>query len=332
VRSTDVVSFPSMHRYVIFNGFLLPTVERLAANSEALMPQLTDWEDDLESKDPTKSALLDFDNIVGYISQKALIGEARGLLEEKLSAAWEQVVRCNDVYGDQVKGEIQTETQEIPADSNRGPIGGRGVLRNVNVTMQKMRVESRAVIHRKRGGTPECGAWTDSGSFTTRILESAFESYGKLPIIHGRLSKQSPNMFRKVMLVAGIRAQERACILRDAHFCWWEPGQMAAKAEASGCINFLVHRAVVSVDITYPGYFCIKPADKEGWSDQSSFTGGKFRDFWFDANNCEIGVDEWMNGIQQHIKFADLAYEQLGGEKVMLEVGVKKPSLEEIDI
>jgi len=274
--------------------------------------------------------LKEFDDSVSHISQKALIADARLILMEKLDAAWDQVVLCNEKFGNQVKGDILTEIREVLQESNMGPIGGNGLLRSVNVTMQKMRVESRAKVHRRRGGPPEIGPWIDTHSTTTRILESAFESFSTLPIFRGRLQKTSPNVLRQVFTVFSAGSQERACLLKDGHFLWWEPDKMA-ESEAAGCINFFIHRATVSTNPNFKGFFCIKPAEPQGWASGTSFSGGAQREFWFDASECEVTSKEWVEGIQRHIQFAKLVREQLGEEKVMAEVGIYKPTLTQAD-
>jgi hypothetical protein len=329
IRTANEVSFPSMHRFVILNGFLIPLAEQMAKDAEEKMPRLQDWDGDLESKNPTFEVLQEFDSKASHIKHKNLVSEGRGLLESKVERAWEEVRRANNVFGDQVKGDVQTETREVQVESKLGPIGGRGLLRKVAVTMQTMRIESRAVIHRKRGGDPELGPWMDTGSVTTRILEDAFEVYAMLPVLKGKLKKNSPNVLRQVMALAGMNVQVRACILKDGHFLWWEPDKLNSKdgSQASGCINLLINRAAVSLEKN--GVFVIKPDG--GWRDCSAFSGGEQRAFYFDASDCEVSAEKWVKAIDQHVQFANKAKEQLGEQKMFEQVGNFKPTLAQID-
>lgn len=326
IHASNQVSFPSMHRYVILDGFLMPTAYRLVDDYEQSLPDLQDYDEDLDRKNTKDKVVDEFNNTVSYIGQPSLVTEARTVLIEKIDLAWAELVRKNKAFGDQVK-EMGSETREVESDSKMGAIGGRGMLKNVVVTMQKMKVESRAVIHRKRGGAPELGPWMDTGSTTTRILESAFESYGQLPVLRGKLLKRSPNVLRAVF----GKKQERPCILKDGHFIWWSPDKMQVKGEASGAINFLINRAKVVADDANPGTFIIKPAAESGWRDITSFSGGEHREFMFDAVECDIGVKEWIEGIKQHIEFANQAFQQLGETKTLEQVGVYKPTLAQVD-
>lgn len=331
MRKQNEVSFPSMTRFVVYDGFLVPTAEKMAKEAQdEMFPRLEDYVENLDSLDPRKEVLKNYENTVSYIGDKKLISQAVLFLQEKLDSAWETVTLRNKAYGEEVKS-MDTETREVAAESNLGPIGGKGLLRKVVVTMQNMRVESRAVIHRKKGGEPERGVWTDTGTLTTRILEAAFEKYGTLPVLRGRLLKRSPNVLRKVLKLAGYHEQDRCCILKDGHFLWWEPDKFNSRGEAAGCINFLMHRAECNPHPDAQGIFVIKPALDQGWSDTSSFSGGEHRQFLFDASDQEITCDEWVMAIQQHIEFANEAHEQLGEEKILSQVGIFKPTLAQVD-
>lgn len=326
IHASNQVSFPSMHRYVILDGFLLPAAYRLADEYVKAMPKLQDYDEDLDRKNMKEQFVDEFNDTVSYINQCTLVNEARIILIAKIDLAWDELARRNRTLGEQVK-EMGSETREVEADRKMGAIGGRGMLKNVVVTMQKMKVESRAVIHRKRGGAPELGPWMDTGSSTTRILESAFESYGQLPVLRGKLLKRSPNFLRAMF---GGK-QERPCILKDGHFIWWSPDKMQVKGEASGAINLLINRAKVVADTATPGTFIIKPANASGWHNCTSFSGGEQREFMFDASECDIGVNEWIAGIEQHIEFGNQAFKQLGEAKTLEQVGVYKPTLAQVD-
>lgn len=331
MRKQNEVSFPSMTKFVVYDGFLIPTADRMVKKAtDEQFPKLDDYVDNLDKLDPRKDILQAFEKEVAYIGDEKLIVDAKRYLQEKLDTHWELVAARNKAFGEEVKS-METETREVAAEQNMGPIGGKGLLRRVVVTMQNMRIESRPLIYRRKGGEPERGTWTDTGTETTRIKESAFEVYGVLPVLRGHLSKRSPNLVRKAMKVAGMHAQDRKCILKDAHFLWWEPDKFAGKNEAAGCINFLINRATCTVDENNPTSFIIKPASPEGWKDTTSFTGNKDRQFWFDASDKEINCEEWVRALKAHIDFANQAYEQLGEEKIINQVGIFKPNLAQVD-
>lgn len=330
VKATNEVSFPSMHRFVVMDGFLTPTATQILADAQEQFPMVVDWDAELELKNPTQAALALFDDKTNYISQRFLVDEARNSLLEKLTAAWEAVHRTNEAFGEQIKSMSQ-ESRELIMDESQGPVGKRGLLSKVYVTRQTMKVESRSCVLKKRGGPPTYTEWEDMGS-VVRLKESAFDKINSLPVLRGRLLKASPNPFRTMMSIVMNNEQDRACVLKDGHFLWWEPKDMTSTegSAASGCINFFVHRAAVAA-ASGTQSFCIKPADRRGWGDTSCFTGGEHREFVFDCQKSEITCSEWVASIRKHIEFANAAFSQLGEERVLNEVGVGKRTMEEVD-
>lgn len=329
VQRTSQVSFMSMNRFVIFDGFLAPLVRQLAEEAQAGLPRLEDWDADLESKDPRKAALQKFDEAVAHIAHKALVDEARTLLDERLSLAWAEVERANNAFGEQIQ-EVVQEQREVIAERLKSVIGGKGLLKKVTVTKMNVMLEIRAVIHRKRGGEPECSPWAAAGALVTRMEESAFNRFSQLPVIRGTLQKRSPNLMRAMLKWVNVQNQGRICILQDGHFLWWTPEAHKDKSEAKGCINFLIHHAEVVADKSYPTIFTIRPANG-GWSDTTSFTGGGKREFHFSADDCEVSRDQWVAAISKHIEFGNLAREQLGEEKIMRQVGDCKPTVTQLE-
>lgn len=328
IRDAKEVSFPSMHRHVILDGFLLPLANDLIRDAELRLPKLEDYDPDLAKKDCRADVMKDYDSKVGHIVYHALVDEGRKHLSSKLNDDWSRLVQLNDSYGDQVK-EMVTETREVAVKTSAGHLGGRGLLSKVVVTRQTMRVDSRAKIFKKRGGEPQIMEWNDTGTQASRMVESAFEFVAQLPVLRGRLWKRSPSLVKKILTFGLANPdQERACVLKDAHFIWWEPDNM--HKEANGCINFILHRAVVEEMPGQPSVFVIKPSESV-WHDSMAFTGGAQRQFIFDAEKSEVSAKEWIAAINKHIEFANKAMEQIGEQRALVEIGSQKPTLAQVD-
>jgi len=329
---TNQVSFPSMHRYVILDGFLNPLGDNLCAEAEAALPRLDDYEPQLDSMDPRPQALRQFDELTSHVAHKGLLSEARAAVEQRLNRVWEALVRQNDTYGDQAL-EMWTETREIALGATTEPLGGNGLLRHLVITTRTVRIESRAVIKRKRGGEPEAGEWAELGGPNTRILESAFEQLRILPVLRGRLRKRSPNLLRQIItVIKQVNLQERECVLKDGHFLWWDLDRNQDDEGAKGCLNFLLHRAEVVRVLDEPHTFIIRPAEAHGWTNTSCFSGGEMREFVFDAETCEVSMDRWVGALEQHIEFGNLAHKQVGEERLLQQVGHFKPSWGQVNI
>merc|ERR1711924_313937 len=249
---------PSMDRYIVEHGYLLPLADEIVSEAELGIPRLTDHEPDIERRDPREAARRRFDDEVAHIAQTAIVDEVRNGMIDRLDALWDEVLRANGAFGEQVR-EMVMEMREVDIEKSRESIGVRGLLKRVTITRATLGVETRAVVSRKRGGPPECSPWVSTGTTVTRVEESAFESLSSLPELRGRLNKCSPSMIRAVFAVFNAGKQERVCILKDGHFLWWEPGCFDGNQEANGCINFLAHRAEVLADESCESVFTIRP-------------------------------------------------------------------------
>lgn len=169
----------------------------------------------------------------------------------------------------------------------------------------------------------------DSGSQAIRIVESAFQNFSnQVPVCFGKLFKKSPSVFQ-TMFNFGTKLQERSCIVKEGHFVWWDSDKIKTPDhEVSGAINFLINHATVVEDEASAFLFIIKPSVKVGkWADPSSFSGGENREMIFSCEGSEKSRAEWMEAIRKNIKFAELAYVQIGEDRIKREVGNKMPTL-----
>mmetsp|Transcript_66942 Transcript_66942/g.143130 ORF Transcript_66942/g.143130 Transcript_66942/m.143130 type:complete len:608 (+) Transcript_66942:76-1899(+) len=325
IKMTNEVSFGSINRLVVYDGFLEPVAIRLYQKVKEGLPRLHDYDPDLGKYDPRQDAMDKFEDEVSHIAFKGLVDEARTLLREHIDRCWTEVERANDALGDQVEG-VSHEYRDVQVDRSQAAIGGRGLLKLVVVDKVQCRVETRAVVHRRRGGDPDCSPWSDTGTRKEFIEQSAFEALDDLPVITAKLKKQSPHVMRTMLKSFGMSSQPRLCMVKDGHFLWWDPDDKeASHAEAKGCINFLVHGAEVVADPSSETSFTIRPATS--WASPHSFSGGQHRQFHFDAEECEVHRDRWVEAIARHIDFGKLASEQLGRKSVIHQVGVFRPSL-----
>lgn len=332
MQTSNEVSLPSMSRFVVFDGFLAPTVQSLSEEARCHLPRLTVHNTNLEEQNPHTSVLQRFAEQTAHIAHKALVDEARAALSEKLKTMWQEVSLTNVALGEKTR-EHSTETREVPLERTKAVIGGRGLLKGVTVVKITMKVESRSVLH-KMNGSMEFSQWTETIGKVTRYHESAFESLSQLPVLKAIFTKKSPNRMRALI---ARRHQERECVLKDGHFLWWETDSGSTetkRGEAKGCINFLVHHAKVEADPSSASVFLIKPADPEGWSQTTSFTGDEQRTFYFDIQGTEAETprDEWVEAIQKHIEFGRLVVEQLGAEKVSRQVKVYRPAWADVEL
>lgn len=322
VRKANEVSFPSMTRYIIYDSFLMPIVTKLLAEVKNALPELTDYDAMLESKDPRPTALKRFDDAVSHVRQPIFVQEARVKLTESLDLQWETLCARNTAYGEQVR-EVRLETQEIFQVSQRHPAAHRGILKALTVTHNIMKVEQRSVVERKRGGEPEGSTWEDTGQTIVRLAETSLENWGRLPVLKCRLWKRNPNVWQQIISLGRRAFVSRQCLLIDGHFMWWEPGKENIEGEG-GCINLFVHEAEVLVDPFRSSCFVIRPANVHGWHDPESFTGGSRREFMFNCDGADIDVQCWLAGFQEHVAFGARVREQLGREHLRDAMGVRK--------
>ncbi|CAJ1363437.1 unnamed protein product [Effrenium voratum] len=339
VQATQEISLPSMNRYVIFEGFLLPLTNDLVDFAQGQLPEVVDYDPCLAERNPIESILRRFDESSAHVGNVTLKAEARQLLATKLWDLWHWVEAKNEALGNEVCDTVQ-EAQEVELSRSKSVVGGYGLLKEVVVTKQLFREEGRTVLHRKRGGDPERLPWKTLGTTVTRTKESAFDLLPSLPILKGLLYKSSPNRMRVLLRAFRWDRQPRQCVVQDGHFLWFDSevgevgegaegggegragsGGSAGEVQAKGCINFLMHRAAVS---RHGDSFVIRPAEATGWQDPSSFTGDAFRSFSFAAQS-EAHCAEWVDAVERHIHFAAQAAEQLGPE-LPRHVRVYKPT------
>ncbi|CAK9055045.1 unnamed protein product [Durusdinium trenchii] len=327
VRKSEEISVPSMNRYVIYEGFLLPLTTDLTQLGQSLMSEPTDYEPNLAERNPIPSLLGRFDESSAHIGHTGLKMEARQLLEVKLRDLWHWVEVKNEAFGNEVCDTVQ-EGREVELSRSKSVVGVMGLLKEVVVTKQLCREEGRTVLHRKKGGEPECLPWKSLGTTVTRTLEWAFTDLP--PSCRGFLRKASPNGFRSMLRMMRWDQQPRICVVQDGHFLWFDEEGASSNGQAKGCINFLIHKASIEKDGRNPSGFIISPAQPEGWQNPSSFTGNSFRSFTFDASDSEINCDAWISAIAENIHFANLAAEQLGPE-LFRQVRVYKPTFVELE-
>lgn len=97
VAKQEKVSLPSMQRVVVFNGFLKPLIETTFEAFRDRLPDLSEWDQNLDLKDPRPKALAEFEEGGGHVTAKELLEEAREMLTERLDAAWDKIVKLNNV-------------------------------------------------------------------------------------------------------------------------------------------------------------------------------------------------------------------------------------------
>lgn len=324
IKKSNQVNMPNMNRYVIFDGFLMPLVDKVEQGTRSQFPVLTDYEPDLDRLDPREGALERYDGSVSHLHTKALVEEAREILEHRLDQIWAEVFQQNEHFGDQVKDIVNEQMEEIVRREEK-PFG-RGLLKSVPIHTLLMHIKVRAVVYRKRGGPPEYSQWSTQDTNIMKTEESAFEEIKKLPVYRGKLTKKSPATLRRI-LGLGVH-QERHVVLKDGHLAWWagEP-----TGEARGCLNFIFHRAEVVTDDLTSTSFYIRPRDPEGWAQTVSFSGDAKRDFLFDAKGSDFTRDEWMRTIRRHIEFANRVNAQIPEESIRREVQLIKPTVHDME-
>merc|ERR1712137_1522756 len=69
IENMKEVSFPSMSRHVIYDGFLLPLINELTEEMKKSLPKLEDYDEKLHSKDQRPAVLKKFDERSAHIGQ-----------------------------------------------------------------------------------------------------------------------------------------------------------------------------------------------------------------------------------------------------------------------
>lgn len=307
LKQTNEVCFPSMHRYVIFDGFLLPTLEACITSLEEKLPPLTDYDPKLRDKSPVEGTLNEFDEACSHVTHKAMVDEAREKLRVKVLDLWQKRVDTNEVFGDQVL-ETTTETREV-YDRQETERLGSGPLKMISVTNNIFKVQSRLrTVRKKSPDEPEFSEWENTGSEVIKVEQESFDGQvlQRLPALRGHLYKQSPSPIKL------FKYQCRYVFLKDMHLLWWKSDEQFKNGEPSnGCLNLLVHRATLVPDPDKRSRFSLKPASERGWEFgfdkkapeelKRSFTGDEHRVFSFDAEGSEHRAGEWMDAIRAHI-------------------------------
>eukprot|EP00930_Biecheleria_cincta_P038100 TRINITY_DN26182_c0_g1_i2.p1 TRINITY_DN26182_c0_g1~~TRINITY_DN26182_c0_g1_i2.p1 ORF type:complete len:394 (-),score=62.70 TRINITY_DN26182_c0_g1_i2:286-1467(-) len=330
VQKSEAVSVPSINRYVIYEGFLQPLVKGLTEMGEAQIPELSDYDPELDRKSPVEALLKEFDEKCKFIGYETLKSEARSNLSSSLREMWHKVQAANIEFGNEIIG-TSHETRDVVIQETKTVLGFLGLLKDVVVTQQLVREDARTILQRKHGGEPDCTPWQSLGTTVTRTKESAFDSLPKLPFLKASLQKSSPNWLRKNLGLVKADQQVRVCILKDAHFLWIDPEQMHPGGEVGGCLNFFYHKAKVVPHPSAETAFVIRPADKAGWRQTATFTGNASRDFIFDVKGSEYDRAKWMAAIEKHLQFAELASAQLG-QQVEQQIKLRKPAVTELEL
>jgi len=326
VKKSEEISVPSMNRYVIFEGFLMPLINDLVQLGQGQMPQLEDYDPALAERNPISTILERFEESCAHIRHEGLRDEAKQQLEIKLRDLWQWVEAKNEAFGNEISDTVQ-EKRELELTRSKSVVGGVGLLKDIVVTKKLCREEERTVLYRKKGEF-ESLEWKSSGSTVTRTVEWAFDTLP--PSCRGFLRKASPNSLRAMLRIISWDRQPRICVVQDGHFLWFDEESATAKGQAKGCINFFMHKASIRQDERNPNAFIIAPAEPQGWHDPSSFTGNAYRSFFFDASDSEVSCADWVSTIEENINFANLAAEQMGSE-LFRQVKVFKPSWTDLE-
>lgn len=121
----DEVSFPSMKRCVVLDGFLRPEANRLLQEARLEIPDLNDYDPDLLKKDPRPNALKTFDAFANHVADRELVNEARAELSERLDQAWNPATRINDAYKPAWEAKMRTQRERTLAlEQDSGQRGG----------------------------------------------------------------------------------------------------------------------------------------------------------------------------------------------------------------
>eukprot|EP00418_Pyrodinium_bahamense_P068838 CAMPEP_0179097700 /NCGR_PEP_ID=MMETSP0796-20121207/44980_1 /TAXON_ID=73915 /ORGANISM="Pyrodinium bahamense, Strain pbaha01" /LENGTH=456 /DNA_ID=CAMNT_0020795449 /DNA_START=5 /DNA_END=1373 /DNA_ORIENTATION=+ len=240
VQQMNRVSAPSMTRAVIFDGFLRPLVDRLLAKAKGKLPALNDYDPDIARYDARPDLLIGFGEATAHLAPGPVLDEARQLLVRGLDEMWEALLRENDLLGE-ATAQLSQETRHIVEKEESRCLGGKSLLRGLMVTQQTVRVESRAVVRKKRGGDPVCSDW-ERGDRILRLREAELEEeLPKLPRMQGRVARRVPSLFGHLL---GSHSYEPCLfVVRDLHLMWWTlPCQ---SDEPTHCINLLECRCSV---------------------------------------------------------------------------------------
>jgi hypothetical protein len=342
VTSTQQVDLPSMHRYVLFHGFLSPLVERLVGEFRGSLPELADYQAHLELHDPTGLALEAFDGECRGLTHRKAVAEARARLEGRVAELWTSVLRLNEALGMEVCSTM-VETRVVPVLTRVEQIGCGASA--VSVSMTTSKIQSRVRTVRRRSPEPEYSSWEDTGQETEsiktglpRTVASSRVVSDALPAdLHGHLRKRTrPFVRTQGLCVGGIacngtergftRSHRRFFVLTRMHLLWWKTKASFERGEPSAsCINLLVHEARLEFDDDNQS-FSVHP--RHGfWEPPHTFEGGAERVFHFDCKGSEHTPDRWQALLQAHVAHAQRVAGTLGRQWIQDNVRVERFSL-----
>ncbi|CAK0844283.1 unnamed protein product [Prorocentrum cordatum] len=342
VTSTQQVDLPSMHRYVLFHGFLSPLVERLGGEFRSSLPELAGYQAQLELRDPSGPALEAFDRECRGLTHKQAVAEARAQLAGRLTELWASVLLRNEALGMEVCS-ATVETRAVPVLTRVEQLGCGASAVSVSVTTSK--VQSRVRTVRRRSPEPEYSSWKDTGQETERIetglprtIASSQVVSDALPAdLHGHLRKRTRPLVRSQGLCTGgiacngterglTRSHRRFFVLTRMHLLWWKTKASFERGEPSAsCINLLVHEARLEFDDAGQS-FSVYP--RHGfWAPPHTFEGGAERVFHFDCRGSEHSADRWQQLLQAHVAHAQRVAGTLGKRWIQDNVRVERFSL-----
>mmetsp|Transcript_21921 Transcript_21921/g.38497 ORF Transcript_21921/g.38497 Transcript_21921/m.38497 type:complete len:288 (+) Transcript_21921:167-1030(+) len=122
------------------------------------------------------------------------------------------------------------------------------------------------------------------------------------PELRGHLLKKSPQLLGSF--------QERQVELKEARLSWWRANTdlNGTAPEPKGFIDFRENPCLVDVIEANPGRFVLRP--KHGEWRSGEFTGAdRGRKFVFDASSSEVDRSEWLQAIQNHIRYGEGKYQ-----------------------
>jgi len=90
------VKIPSMHSVALFTGFLEPLATRLAGDFYKNMPRLKFYNPNLSEDDRVAKCLKKFDEESQHVTLKALVAEARGILERLVNQCLKRLLDINE--------------------------------------------------------------------------------------------------------------------------------------------------------------------------------------------------------------------------------------------
>lgn len=234
VQRQSKVSGPSIMRGVVYEGFLMPIVTEIIASARSGLPnELDDYDPKLSRRDPRPSARSSFDDRTSHLPQKDMVDEARAALLKELDAVWNLLERQNELLGDKIT-EVTTESMEVVETTRQIPFGGESMLKDILVTEETYHSESRGVVHRKRGGTPECGDWkAASGSHVRLAQQELRDSLPKLPSLQGQMFRQTETFVGRIF--GTVRYEPCYVVVQDLHVMWWDAPTSIGNEKPTQC-------------------------------------------------------------------------------------------------